>query len=121
MGGNGENLSITVVYLGGNGDKHNSYLPGWKKNLRITVVFHGRNGENQSKTDFSLGGNGVNLLSVSAPLKVITKACLYNTDPLKPHFYIVKDEFTRLYIIFRIPAHQHRLWVLVRTTSPRQF
>ena len=34
----------------------------------------------------------------------ITKTCLYNFDPLKPHFYIVKLGFTRLYIIFRISA-----------------
>ena len=30
----------------------------------------------------------------------ITKTCLYNFDPLKPHFYIVKLRFTRVYIIF---------------------
>ena len=30
------------------------------------------------------------------------KKCLYNFDPLKPHFYIVKLGFTRLYIIFLI-------------------
>ena len=27
----------------------------------------------------------------------ITKTCLYNFDPLKPHFYIVKLGFTRVY------------------------
>ena len=30
----------------------------------------------------------------------ITKTCLYNFDPLKPHFYIVKLGFTGVYIIF---------------------
>ena len=30
----------------------------------------------------------------------ITKTCLYNLDPLKRHFYIVKLEFTGVYIIF---------------------
>ena len=30
----------------------------------------------------------------------ITKTCLYNIDPLKPHFYIVKLGFTGVYIIF---------------------
>ena len=30
----------------------------------------------------------------------IMKACLYNFDPLKPHFYIVKLGFTGVYIIF---------------------
>ena len=43
------------------------------------------------------------------------KTCLYNFNPLKPHFYIVKLEFTGVYIIFLIFAQNHRLWVLVRT------
>ena len=37
----------------------------------------------------------------------ITKTCLYNIDPLKPHFYIVKLEFTLVYIIFLISAPKH--------------
>ena len=37
-------------------------------------------------------------------LSVITKTCLYNVDPLKPHFYIVKLGFTGVYIIFHISA-----------------
>ena len=49
---------------------------------------------------------------------VITKTYLYNFDPLKPHFYIVKLGFTGVYIIFLISAQKHRLWVLVRTASP---
>ena len=36
--------------------------------------------------------------------KAITKTCLYNFDPLKPHFYIVKLGFTGVYIIFLISA-----------------
>ena len=51
----------------------------------------------------------------------ITKTYLYNIDPLKPHFYIVKLGFTGVYIIFHISAQKHRLWVLVRTASPRRF
>ena len=51
----------------------------------------------------------------------ITKTCLYNFDPLKPHFYIVKLGFTGVYIIFFIPAQKHRLWVLVRTASAKRF
>ena len=35
---------------------------------------------------------------------IITKTCLYNIDPLKPHFYIVKLGFTGVYIIFLISA-----------------
>ena len=34
----------------------------------------------------------------------IMKTCLYNVYPLKPHFYIVKLEFTGVYIIFLISA-----------------
>ena len=34
----------------------------------------------------------------------ITKTCLYNFDPLKPHFYTVKLGFTGVYIIFLISA-----------------
>ena len=43
------------------------------------------------------------------PLVYITKTCLYNFDPLKPHFYIVKLGFTEVYIIFLISAQKHRL------------
>ena len=46
---------------------------------------------------------------------IITNTCLYNFDPLKPHFYIVKLRFTGVYIIFLISAQKHRLWVFVRT------
>ena len=40
----------------------------------------------------------------------ITKARLYNFDPLKPHFYIVKQGFRGVYIIFLFSAQKHRLW-----------
>ena len=40
-------------------------------------------------------------------LHIITKTCLYNFDPLKPHFYIVKLEFTGIYIIFLISSQKH--------------
>ena len=36
--------------------------------------------------------------------KGITKTYLYNFDPLKPHFYIVKLGLTGVYIIFLISA-----------------
>ena len=52
---------------------------------------------------------------------LITKTCLYNFDPLKPHFYIVKLGFTGAYIIFLISSQKHRLWVRVRTASSRRF
>ena len=51
----------------------------------------------------------------------ITKTYLYNFDPLKPHFYVVKLGFTGVYIIFIISAQKHRLWVFVRTASSRWF
>ena len=35
---------------------------------------------------------------------IITKTYLYNFDPLKPHFYIVKLGFTGVNIIFHISA-----------------
>ena len=35
----------------------------------------------------------------------ITKPCLYNYDPLKPHFYIVKLGFTGVYVVFLIYTH----------------
>ena len=47
----------------------------------------------------------------------ITKTCLDNFEPLKPHFYIVKLGFRGVYIIFLISAQKHRLWVLSRTAS----
>ena len=49
----------------------------------------------------------------------ITKTYLYNFDPLKPHFYIVKLGFTGVYIIFLISSQKHRLWVLIRTAYPQ--
>ena len=47
------------------------------------------------------------------------KTCLYNVDPLKPHFYTVNLGFTGVYVIVLISAQLHKLWVLVRTASPR--
>ena len=40
----------------------------------------------------------------SGILLSITKTCLYNFDPLKSHFYIVKLGFTGVYIIFLISS-----------------
>ena len=54
-------------------------------------------------------------------LLCITKTRLYNFDPLKPDFYIVKLGFTGVYIIFLTLLKKHRLWVLVRTASIRRF
>ena len=51
----------------------------------------------------------------------ITKTRLYNFDPLKPHFYIVKLGFTGVYIVFLTFAQKPRLLLLVRTAMPRLF
>ena len=62
----------------------------------------------------------VNKISTNRMLVLIlfiTKTCLCNFDPLKPHFYIVKLGFIGVYIIFVISARKHRLWVLVRTEA----
>ena len=53
-------------------------------------------------------------------MSLIMKTCLYNFDPLKTHFYIVKLGFTGVYIIFLISAQKQKLWVLVRTTSDNE-
>ena len=50
----------------------------------------------------------------------ITKTCLYNFDPLKPHFYIVKLGFAGVRY-FSYFCSKHRLWVLVRIASPMRF
>ena len=39
----------------------------------------------------------------------ITNPYIYNVDPLKPHFYILKLGFTGVYIIFLNSAQKHRL------------
>ena len=62
-------------------------------------------------------GSGIQFMTVYT----ITKTYLYNFDPLKPHFYIVKLGFAGVYIIFHISCSKHRLWVLIRTASLRRF
>ena len=46
----------------------------------------------------------INLQKRTVGLCRITKTCLYNFDPLKPHFYIVKLGFKGVYIVFLISA-----------------
>ena len=48
----------------------------------------------------------------------VTKTYLYNFDPLKPHFYIVKLGFTGVYIIFLNSAQNIDFWCLLE--PPRQ-
>ena len=46
----------------------------------------------------------VSLSNIFFLIIIIMKTCLYNFDPLKPHFYIVKLGFIGVYIIFLISA-----------------
>ena len=41
---------------------------------------------------------------LTARFDTITKTYLYNFDPFKPHFYIVKVGFTGVYIIYLISS-----------------
>ena len=52
--------------------------------------------------------------------RYVTKTRLYNFDPLKPQFYIVKLGFTGVYFIFFLFCYK-TLCVLVITASPRRF
>ena len=51
----------------------------------------------------------------------IRKTCPCNEYPLKPNFYIAKLGYAGIYLFFLIFAPKHRLWVLVRAASARQF
>ena len=62
--------------------------------------------------------DGTGLITKSMHTVDITKTSLYNFDPLKPHFYIVKLGFTGVYAIFLIFAQKHRLWYSLE--PPRQ-
>ena len=50
----------------------------------------------------------------------IMKTCPFNVYPLIPHFYTAKLGYSGVYL-FSYFAPKHRLWVLVRTASPRRF
>ena len=58
-----------------------------------------------SQQDFLLfvQGNVSCRVLIVITLRNITKTCLYNVDPLKPHLYIVKLGFTGAYIIVPLP------------------
>ena len=59
---------------------------------------------------FSAQLNFKNISDAAQEMPHIMKTCLYNFDPLKPHFYLVKLVFTGVYIIILISAQNHRLW-----------
>ena len=71
------------------------------------------------RTSFVLSGRNLHCRFIESlnTAEYIEKTCLYNFNPLKPHFYIVKLSFKGVYIIF-LSAQKHKLWVLVRTASP---
>ena len=50
----------------------------------------------------------------------ITKTRLYNFDPLKPHFYMVKLGFTGVYIIFLLISAQKNVDCGYALESPRR-
>ena len=60
-------------------------------------------------------------LFFSQPLTNIRKTCPCNIYPPTPHFYTKKNGVCRGIPIFLIFAPKHRMWVLVRTASPRRF
>ena len=67
------------------------------ENIKYTIVkyretFYGRH-------------TAITHVPVWETILIITKKYLYNFDPLKPHFYIVKLEFTGVYIISLISAY----------------
>ena len=71
---------------------------------QVTCKFHVK-----QQALFSLKNKKKNTIKlVLSKYLFITKTRLYNSDPLKPHFYIVKLGFTGVYIIFLISAQKHR-------------
>ena len=93
------------------------YLPGLWKYCR-TKTLSGQHQTSQ-ETRFIKVSHACCKYGYAFRRHAITTTCLYNFDPLKTHFYIVKLGFTGVYIIFLISAQNHRLWVLVRTSSRR--
>ena len=55
-------------------------------------------------SDYPILSGAMTTFRYITKLLLITKTCLYNFDPLKPHFYIVKLGFTGVYIVFLISA-----------------
>ena len=68
--------------------------------LRISDTYKYRYISCLRNVSVHMGLNMKIALMTSAKSESITKTCLYNFDPLKPHFYIVKLGFTGVYIIF---------------------
>ena len=106
--------SIQNIYF--HGENKTNFMFGWKQK------------QNSSRTiakKYDYVSHNMSLFmyyySCFSYVLAITITYQYNFDPLKPHFFIVKLGFTGVYIIFLISVQKHRLWVLVRTASPRRF
>ena len=65
---------------------------------------------------FSVQFNWPVRVETSLSVKNITKTYLYNADPHKPQFYIIKLGLQGHTLFFLIFAQKHRLWIL-RTAS----
>ena len=90
-----------------------SILQTWYVELRISRSI------SESPLEFEITRVDCTIYVLAVMVPNITNT--YNVDPLQPHFYIAKLGFTGVYINFLISAQKHRLWVLVRTASPRRF
>ena len=89
--------------------------------LRLDVHPQKQKKEEINRTFFQIcEANLTQIQSIKVALG-ITKTRLYHSDPLKPHFYIVKLGFTGVCIIFLISAQKHRSWVLIRTALSGRF
>ena len=85
--------NITIYYM------HNQEIPWFLPDIKLVFSLFSR------KKYFLLAGE-IKLFNRNYFFcniwTTITKTRLYNFDPLKPHFYIVKLGFTGVYIIFLI-------------------
>ena len=75
----------------------------WPGTVKFNIEYRPRHGQRNLKDMWEQ--RHVSLyVSVQFNTCCITKTYLYNFDPLKPHFYIVKLGFTGVYISFLISA-----------------
>ena len=73
---------------------------------------------------FSVSPINFYVTEFSAPIRARLPSRKYtyiSLTPLNPTFIYIKLGFTGVYIIFSYFCSKHRLWVFVRTASPRRF
>ena len=80
------------------------FLPRFKKGSCQLLAKECAQVQINHKMSIRFSGKNKKNISICCLLKTITKTYLYNFDPLKPHFYIVKLGFTGVYIIFLTSA-----------------